>query len=422
MKKVSFTVMLLLSLSGSFVHAQKIAYILTDPSLGYMGEYWNTDRYKYERAYYAYNGYQVVEVKATEENLIRAIIDRNVKAITYIGHGGAEDSQGNVLPTLGDSHGNYITATEWKGTIYRELYMQYRRQGISKEESRKKATGRARNFGKERVVNYSCNSLINHDIADQFVKPGGTYYGSKKLYNPKAFSESLLYIYTLLTGNNKDSQFFLNEYTVPSPPVKVDNRNSFSALMDELTTPEHLEAMSFNNIFNAANSASSSSTCPKFNPSGNRGGKHLAAKSANQTYVVCSYSKYGCLVKEEPKVNGKYHGIIKTWNSPRNCSDSFLVNTLEIDNGRINGMEHSYSRTSSGSIYKLSSMPYKDGKRHGTYVRWREDGKKMSATTYVQGKDVAGVSYNEKGIPYHCTKRDANGTNHSYPCNSSVKP
>ena len=47
------------------------------------------------------------------------------------------------------------------------------------------------------------------------MRPGGEYYGAKKLYHPKLLSESLVYIYSIISGENKDSQFFLETYKVP---------------------------------------------------------------------------------------------------------------------------------------------------------------------------------------------------------------
>lgn len=164
MKKASCIVIFFLCLTATILHAKKFAVIVTDPKLGSFGKYWNTDRYNYERAYFSSNGYQVFEMDATEENLIKIIIDPNVKAITYVGHGGADDNQGNTQPTLAG-----YTAKEWQEIIFRKLYLQYRHRKISIEEARKRVRARVKNFGKDRVVNYSCNSLINNNIADQFV-------------------------------------------------------------------------------------------------------------------------------------------------------------------------------------------------------------------------------------------------------------
>ncbi len=82
----------------------------------------------------------------------------------------------------------------------------------------------------------------------------------------------------------------------------------------------------------------SSLTCAKENPKWpHKGGKTLnfpGGKKSGSTYLLCSYSRNGCLVKEEPKVSGKLHGVVKSYNNPKNYSDIFLYNTLPLVNGR----------------------------------------------------------------------------------------
>ena len=182
--------------------SEKIAVIAIDPKLDEWTFNLNSPRILDEIGWYRKNGYQIASINGTVDDIAGALLHPNVKALTFVGHGGAVGQDGSQISSLA----NYA-ALGWQKKIYWVLRERYRQRGMTDSEAAARARKESENFGLERVVNYSCWSLIDTSIADLFVKPGGLYYGSSLQYTPNPM--------TYLDAIWGNAQFFLEEYQVP---------------------------------------------------------------------------------------------------------------------------------------------------------------------------------------------------------------
>jgi hypothetical protein len=89
--------------------------------------------------------------------------------------------------------------------------------------------------------------------------------------------------------------------------------------------------------------------------------------------------KEGCLVGEEPFVNGRIHGEAKHY-----YSNGKLRTTIEYKEARRNGIMVSYYETGE----KHGDIPYLNGKVHGTRHNYKKDGSLTMVCSYVEGKPV----------------------------------
>lgn len=170
-------------MQSAYAVQEKIAVIAIDPKLEKMAFNLNSPRILAEINWYKNNGYRIASVKGDVEGIRRALLDKRVKAITYVGHGDMREG-GKYVSSLA-----YLSAKSWRSNIQAYLTNKYMQEGLSFEEAKARAERETHNFGLERVVNYSCYSLVDTSIAELFVKPGGTYWGSEYKYtgNPLAF-------------------------------------------------------------------------------------------------------------------------------------------------------------------------------------------------------------------------------------------
>ncbi|WP_415407892.1 hypothetical protein ACLHDG_05000 [Sulfurovum sp. CS9] len=120
-----------------------------------------------DRIWYESQGYKVFVAYGSDEIITRAILDERVKSISYYGHGGG------TRPTFGERD-----AQSWKSVIFGIYLRKYRNQGLSQKNAFNLANAQSQNFGLQNVVNRSCGSLYNTSLADLFVTPGNSYYGS----------------------------------------------------------------------------------------------------------------------------------------------------------------------------------------------------------------------------------------------------
>lgn len=179
---------------------------------------------------YKYAGYTVYYETATQENILKALLDPETRAITIFSHGSAlEPGTAEIVPTAG---GN-ITASEWKAIMRAALKKRYEEQGLSPEEVRDRVAMESENFGLESFANYSCRSSVNLDIGNLFVKPGGVYWGTTKSYSASPLGVYCGDAETALTkyiigmqpgwGNGPPAEYGLNpSYTFVWPPYGGD--------------------------------------------------------------------------------------------------------------------------------------------------------------------------------------------------------
>ncbi len=186
-----------------------VAYIFVDPRLSDGKRWLNTPRVSKETHFYRLKGCEVRYAVGTDENILRAILDRDVKAITFIGEGGfgAGRKEGASESTLGRS-----LASQWREKVFMALREQLENErGMSPDRAAQEASRMSKNFGLHNVSNYSCYSLVDKSIGDLFVRPGGTYWGV-----PVRYSANILSYGYFLVG---DTDYFLTEYRPKGPDV-----------------------------------------------------------------------------------------------------------------------------------------------------------------------------------------------------------
>lgn len=151
-------------------------------------------RVGYEQTWLEEKGYSIEVHHGTLESILEAMVDPEVKAFSYFGHG-----TGATIENL--------DAKDWQLQIENRLMRKFRAQGLSKQE----ASAKIKEFrvDKELVRNFSCYSLNDTALAKKIVKVGGSYWGS-----PKA-------VVTCPTPSQSWSgdDFLLSEYIVPGAPI-----------------------------------------------------------------------------------------------------------------------------------------------------------------------------------------------------------
>lgn len=192
--------------------SDKIAVIAIDPDLmGGVKFYLNSPRILMEINWYKNNGYRIASVQGTVDGITQALLNSNVKTITFVGEGGLRRPDGKPVSCLAG-----LGAKGWRAKIRMALIQRYRQNNVPLNEAIKRGTKESQNFNLERVVNYSCYSLFDTSIAELFVKPGGTYYGSSVLYSGNPLS----FVYFWFTDK---MQFILEPYKVPVVPQRQSN-------------------------------------------------------------------------------------------------------------------------------------------------------------------------------------------------------
>jgi len=184
-----------------------VAYIFVDPRLSDGKRWMNTPRVSKDTHFYRLKGCEVRYAVGTDENILRAILDRDVKAITFIGEGGfgSGRKEGASASTLGQT-----LASQWREKVFAALREQLENErGMSPDQAAREASRMSKNFGLQNVSNYSCYSLVDKSIADLFVRPGGTYWGV-----PVRYSANILSVTYFLFG---DTDYFLTEYRPKGP-------------------------------------------------------------------------------------------------------------------------------------------------------------------------------------------------------------
>ncbi len=197
-------------------HHEKYAVMFVDPSMTTHERRLMRVVMEQDRDWYIDLGYNVYEVDANVDTISSAILDGRVKSIAYYGHGGCE------TPTIANWDQN-----QWKGKIKKELVKRYKSKeySYSDQDADNLAISQSQNFGLRDVVNRSCGSLYNTSLADLFVSPGGSYYGSLAKY----------YGFFPLSYFSEDNDWTISEYISqgtsnysPLPTSSVNNTGDSS--------------------------------------------------------------------------------------------------------------------------------------------------------------------------------------------------
>jgi hypothetical protein len=174
----------------------RLAILFVAPELGSWEEVTLAPRIAVDAEWYMKHGYSVRFGRATPDRIERALLNPQVRAISYFGHGGT-----GRTPTLAG-----LTAAMWRQRVQLTLQKRLSGQGFSPEQAYQLALKRSQNLGLEVVANHSCHSLADPSLAHQLVAPGGSYYGVSTRYVPCPNIYRLLY----------DSSMVLDEYPVPA--------------------------------------------------------------------------------------------------------------------------------------------------------------------------------------------------------------
>ncbi|MCP5374457.1 MAG: hypothetical protein H6907_22200 [Hyphomicrobiales bacterium] len=204
-------------LAAAAAAAPKIAVILIDPDVSSYERAFQEPRIIHERMYYENLGYRVAYQEANVKVMVSAIMDKRVEAISFFGHG-MDPSQAGAQSSI-----LKLPAATWRQTVFGALLRHYRKGGYPQQMSFQMASKGAQNFGFQVVRNHSCSSLIDTDIARQFVRPGGSYFGARSSYAPCPTPMALL----------SDVSWRLTEYRVPPGEIGcgVKTEHNFRQLL-----------------------------------------------------------------------------------------------------------------------------------------------------------------------------------------------
>jgi len=204
--------------TSATAQGEKQAIIFVDPSVTYYESRFQAPRIDSERDYYEWIlGYTVTIQVATEESIVAALLDGQTKAISFFGHGNGPDAPGATSTML------LMPVKDWQSRVYMEIRKRLAAQGVPTSEARTRATEMVQNFGLEMMRNHSCSSLIDTDMAEVFVRGGGSYFGSPALYSTCPTPTSLF----------SDTSWLLEEYIVPFIATRDMHRDP-SALCERL--------------------------------------------------------------------------------------------------------------------------------------------------------------------------------------------
>lgn len=157
----------MIALPACPAEAGKIAVIFVDPDLNDWQTLFNSPRLSWQAKLYRDAGYQVMARPGTAEEVTQALLHPRVKAITFVG-GDVEAA----APTLAG-----LDASAWRERMTVELQLRDLAAGLPLQDAHDRAERQAANFGLDSMANYSCRSLADASVAEQFVRPGGSYYG-----------------------------------------------------------------------------------------------------------------------------------------------------------------------------------------------------------------------------------------------------
>ena len=154
------------------------------------------------------SGYEIYTGTGDDKLILKVLRSKKFKHLTYLGHGGSPKGKGWESTLY-----RGCTAGTWKNKMMQAVREECQKKNIPQAECDKLAAKETANFGLDEVWNLSCWSLADNNVADLFVKPGGSYIGAKvKLTH---MPPPICQLGALMQGEK--GQFFLDTYTPPHP-------------------------------------------------------------------------------------------------------------------------------------------------------------------------------------------------------------
>ncbi len=178
--------------------------------------------------------------------------------------------------------------------------------------------------------------------------------------------------------------------------------DSFSDVMDSLTSDEHLSDLSFSNMDDVI---STNCKCQKMNP-GNKSIRKIYPNGRNSgsTYIKCGYHRNGTLDYEMSYVNGKLDGLFVDWNYDNRYGIHYVSKEENYSVGKLHGKKMTYKLSRSGDVYKHKLLRYSYGDLNGTSETYYENGETQEVTEYENGRAIRSNKFHKDGSFSHCTE------------------
>jgi hypothetical protein len=175
------------------------AVIFLDEQVTEYERMFQSPRILLEKAYYEDLGYEVTLWRASDGDIVQALLNPAIAAVSFFGHGydpTAPEATSSML---------FVDANGWSDRIFSALRQGYIDAGMSGQAATARARDESKNVKLDVLRNHSCASLVDTRLAEALVRPGGSYFGVRGLYAPCPTPMQLI----------QDVSFLLEEYVVP---------------------------------------------------------------------------------------------------------------------------------------------------------------------------------------------------------------
>jgi hypothetical protein len=193
-------VALMAATAGATALGTKRAVIFLDQRVSERERLFQSPRILLDKAYYEDLGYRVTLLRASDTAIVDALMDPDVSALSFFGHGydpQAPEATSSML---------FIDANGWSNRVFRALRQRHIDAGLSGREAAARAREDSASRTKLAILrNHSCSSFVDTSLAETLVRPGGSYFGVSGLYAPCPTPMQLI----------QDVSFLLDEYIVP---------------------------------------------------------------------------------------------------------------------------------------------------------------------------------------------------------------
>lgn len=195
----------------------------------------------------------------------------------------------------------------------------------------------------------------------------------------------------------------------------IASSSSFANTLNEITSSDHLEQLSLDNILNNTsvnNDASDLGDCAMKNPEGDKRGNirfYPNREDARGTYLLCKYDNTGHLSSEQRFLNNVKVGLQTNYRYDSIFSTHYPTRRTQYADGKMNGLDEAYRISKSGAVYRAYQTAYADGQKHGDSVQYYESGRERSSTSYFMGAPQKKYQYRKDGSLSLCTKYDPDG-------------
>jgi len=185
----------------------KQAVIFLDDNVTDWERMFQSPRILYEKSWYEDQGYTVTLRRAADREIVAAVMNPDVGAVSFFGHG--------YDPTAPEATSSmmFIDASGWSNRIFRALRQKYIDEGLSGSAATAKARKERDGIKLDTLRVHACSSLVDTKLAMALVRPGGSYYGVSGLYAPCPTPSALF----------MDVSFMLQLYVVPGAPQPAES-------------------------------------------------------------------------------------------------------------------------------------------------------------------------------------------------------